>query len=112
MKKIYDLIIQKFRKGMEIPLIRNGRYYTFIETSTTNVDRVFYDRAIHYRINNINTKKITALFIELTYEYYIQNQNIYPSRNWYETHEILKYEYKSRPCNYSVAQGLINCYFE
>mgnify|MGYP005850281703 CR=1 FL=1 len=108
MEKIYDLVIRKFIKEMEIPLIRNGKYYTFIETSTTNVNGIFYDRAIYYRISNINAKKITALFIELTYEYYVQHKNTYPSRNWYEAHEILKYEYKSRPCNYSVAQGLIN----
>ena len=107
MKNIYDLIVEKFEHGMDIPLIRNGKYYTFIEVSTTSVNGVFYDRAIHYRISDVNTKRITALFIELTYEYYIEHKSIFPSRKWYESHEILKYEYKSRPCNYSVVQGLI-----
>ncbi|GGC86663.1 hypothetical protein GCM10011508_12400 [Flavobacterium lutivivi] len=108
MEKIYDLIIQKLKQGMEIPLIRKGKYYTFIETTTTIVNKIFYDRAIHYRISNFNSKKITALFIDLTYEYYINNKKKFPPRDWYEVHEILKHEYKSRPCNYSVVQGLIN----
>ncbi len=108
MEKIYDLIIRKFKQGMEIPLMRKGKYYTFIETTTTIVNEIFYDRSIHYRISDVNTKKITSLFIELTYEYYVQHKDTFPSRGWYEAHEILKYEYKSRPCNYSVVQGLIN----
>lgn len=105
---IYDLIVETFKKGMHIPLIRRGKYYTFIEISTTVVNNITYDNAIHYRISKVNTKKITKLFIELTYEYYFKSaDNSFPSRKWYESHEILKYEYKSRPCNYSVVQGLI-----
>lgn len=106
MENIYNLVVETFREGMKIPLIRKGKYYTFIETSTTRVNGVFYDKAIHYRISDINTKKITSLFIELTCKYYIE-ENTFPSRNWYETHKVLKYEYKSRLCNCSVAQGLI-----
>ena len=108
MENIYKLIIETFGQGMEIPLIRREKSYIFIGTSTTIVNKIFYDRAIHYRISNVNSKKITALFIDLTYEYYIHNNNNFPSRDWYEAHEILKHEYKSRPCNYSVVQGLIN----
>lgn len=113
MKNIYDLIVETFKEGMNIPLIREGKYYTFIEISTTVINKIKYDNAIHYRISEMNTKKITKVFIELTYEYYINSSNnSFPNRSWYESHKLLKYEYKSRPCNYSVVKGLINTVLE
>lgn len=107
MESIYDLIIETYTEGMHIPLIKRGKYYTFIEVSTTKINDIFYNRAIHYRISKENTKKITSVFIELTYRYYVENKSVFPNRNWYKIHPELKDEYKSRPCNYSVAQGLI-----
>jgi hypothetical protein len=104
---IFMLITQTFNEGMRIPLITVGRFYTYLGVSNTVINNELYFDAIHYRINQNNSKRITRLFIELTYQYYIQN-NDYPSRNWYIQHEHLSYEYASRKCNYSIVQGLIN----
>lgn len=105
---IYGLIIETFEEGMHIPLIGNGNYNIYIGISNTTVNGVFFPNAIHYRISDISTKKITSLFIELTYGYYIQNNNTFPPRGWYINHDELNYEYKTRGCNYAVVQGLIN----
>ena len=108
---IYDMIIETFEEGMHIPLIRNGKFYIYIGISNTTINRVFFPKAIHYRISDKSTKRISSLFIELTYEYYIQNI-AYPNRNWYLEHPELNHEYVSRKCNYSVVQGLINTVIE
>lgn len=107
MKNIYDLIVEIYKEGMKISLMRKDDFYTYIKTSNTKINGIVYERAIHYRISKANTKRISHLFIESTYNYYKNNNNTFPIRKWYETHEILKYEYKARPCNYSVAQSLI-----
>lgn len=105
MNNIYDLIVETFREGMHIPLIRDGRFYIYIGIVNTRVNNVLFN-AIEYKISEHNSKKITRQFIELTYEYLLQT-NDYPDRNWYINHPILCLEFKSRPCNKSVAKGLI-----
>ena len=108
MEDIYESIVETFNEGMHIPLIRDGKYYTFIGTEVTTVNGVDHVDAIHYRISATNTKRITHQFIELTYKFYQDNNNEFPNVDWYINHELLKYEYKSRPCNKSVARGLIS----
>ena len=103
---IYDMIIETFKEGMHIPLIRNGKFYIYIGISNTTINGVFFPNAIHYKISDNSTKRITSQFIELTYQYLLQN-NDYPNRNWYINHPILNLEFNSRPCNKSVARGLI-----
>ena len=105
---IYDEIIKKFKNGDKIPLLTNGKFDIYIETTSTKVNGIFYEKAILFEISVTNKKRITSEFIELTYQYYIKNNKCFPNRDWYINHNDLNYEYKSRPCNYAVAQGLIN----
>ena len=102
---IYDLIIETFQEEMHIPLLRNGRFYIYIGVALTRINNIPFN-AIQYKISDYNSKRISRNFIELTYEYLLQN-NGYPDRNWYINHPILYLEFKSRPCNKSVARGLI-----
>ena len=104
---IYDMIIETFEEGIHIPLIRNGNFYTYIGVAVTRINNIPFENAVKYEINENNSKRITSQFIELTYQYFLQN-NDYPNRNWYINHPILNLEFKSRPCNKSVARGLIN----
>lgn len=76
--------------------------------TSTKVNRENFENAILFEISPNNRKRITSAFIELTYKYYSENNNCFPNRDWYKNHDVLKHEYKSRPCNYAVAQGLIN----
>lgn len=105
--EIYKSIIDTFKNGDKIPLITKGKFDTYIETTSTKVNGVFYEKAILYKISATNKKSITSKFIELTYEYFINNNYCFPNRYWYKNHDLLKYEDKSRPCNYSIVQGLI-----
>jgi len=107
MKDIYNLVIKTFTRGSKIPLLRNEKYDTFIEVTTTKINGVFHRKAIQYGISDLNKKKITSEFIELTFEYFVKNNKSFPKREWYKNHCKLKHEYKSRPCNYSIVQGLI-----
>ena len=107
MNNIYDLIIETFEEGMHIPLIGNGNFNIYIGISNTTVNGIFYPNAIHYRISEVSTKRITSLFIELTYDYYIEH-NVFPGREWYAGNNQLQHEYITRGCNYAVVKGLIN----
>ena len=106
MENIYNLIIETFEEGMHIPLIRNGRFYIYKDVATTRINNILFDDAIEYEISEHNSKRITRQFIQLTYEYLLQT-NGYPDRNWYNNNPLLNLEFKSRPCNKSVARGLI-----
>jgi hypothetical protein len=105
---IFNEITNKFKNGDKIHLLTKGKFDTYIETTSTKVNGIFYEKAILYEISKTNKKCITSKFIELTYDYFINNNYRFPDRDWYKNHELLKYEDKSRPCNYSIVQGLIN----
>ncbi|MFZ4672502.1 MAG: hypothetical protein ACOYLT_10855 [Flavobacterium sp.] len=105
---MFDSIIKEFKKDDKIKLLTKGKYDTYIGITSTKVNGKSYDKAILFEISKTNKKRITSEFIELTYNYYKENNNCFPKRDWYETHKELSHEYKSRPCNYAVAQGLIN----
>ena len=107
MMEIYNSVATTFNKGDKIPLISKEKFDVYIETTSTKVNGIFYEKAILYEISVTNKKCITSKFIELTYNYYLNNNNSFPNRDWYSNHKILKHEYKSRPCNYAVVQGLI-----
>jgi hypothetical protein len=104
---IYDEITKKFKKGDKIPLLTNEKFDIYIETTSTKVNGIFYEKAILFEISATNKKCVTSKFIELTYDYFIKNNYCFPNRDWYRNHDLLKHEDKSRPCNYSVVQGLI-----
>lgn len=105
---IYRLITKNFKNQDKIPLLTKDNYDTYLGTTTTRVNGQFYENAVEFEISDTNRKRITSVFIELTYEYYIKNNKRFPNREWYKTHKELSSEYQSRPCNYSVARGLIN----
>jgi len=105
---IFNEITNKFKNGDKIPLLTKGRFDTYIDVTSTRVNGILNENAIQFKISETNKKRITSKFIELTYDYYINNKNCFPNRDWYENHDSLQHEYKARPCNYAVAQGLIN----
>lgn len=107
MVEIYNSVITTFNKGDRIPLLTNKKFDIYIESTSTTINGILYEKAILFKISSSNKKRITSKFIELTYDYFINNNNCFPSREWYRNHNLLKHEYKSRPCNYSVVQGLI-----
>lgn len=106
--KIYNEMTKKFREGDKIPLLTKGKSYTYIGTSSTKVNGKNFENAILFEISATNKKRITSEFIQLTHDYYKNNNNCYTNRDWYKNHDLLKREYNSRPCNYLVSQGLIN----
>lgn len=105
--EIYNSVITTFKKGDKIPLLTDVKFDIYIGTTSTKVNGIFYEKAILYEISVTNKKCITSKFIELTYDYFIKNNYCFPNRDWYRNHDLLKHEDKSRPCNYSVVQGLI-----
>ena len=109
MKSIYDLIVETYKYGMEIPLIEGGNDVYLNPTKTYFRGKQNDLDAIQYEIGeNGEKKKVTRQFIELTYKYYIDKSK-FPDRNWYENNNngLIRFEYETRRCNYSVTQGLI-----
>ena len=104
---IYNLIIKNFKEGDKIPLLTSNLSDVYLGTSPTKVNGQLHENAILFKISETIKKRITSEFIELTYQYFEENNKSFPNREWYKTHEKLSYEYNSRPCNYSVVQGLI-----
>lgn len=103
---IFDLIIETFVNGDNINLIRGG-HYEFIGEAETKVNGIPHHNAIHYRISATETKRITRQFIELTYQFYLENNFEFPNVNWYLDNNELMHEYISRRCNKSVARSFI-----
>jgi hypothetical protein len=104
---IYNEVTKKFKREDKIPLLTKGKSDTYIGTTSTKVNGKNFENAILFEISATNKKRITSEFIQLTYDYYKNNNNCFPKRDWYRVHNQLSHEYKSRPCNYAVAQGLI-----
>lgn len=104
-ENIFEMILQNIELEAQIPLSRPNHFNTYLGESMTRIQGKMKN-AIHYRISQNNSKRITSRFIELTYQYLMEN-NIYPNRNWYLNHEELGFEFASRQCNKSVAKGLI-----
>ena len=104
-ENIFEEILQNIELEVQIPLSRPNHFYTYLGESVTTIQGK-RKNAIHYRISRNNTKRISSQFIESTYRYLIENNN-YPNRGWYLNHQELGFEFASRPCNKSVAKGLI-----
>lgn len=104
----FDVVINSLLVDPQIPLIRGG-YDTFIEASNTRINGMLIKNAIHYRISDTNSKRVTFNLIYSIYDYY-QIHGTFPSKNFL----ILKHmhELKSRPCNYSVALGIVKRFIE
>ena len=96
---IYNEVTKKFKREDKIPLLTKGKSDTYIGTTSTKVNGKNFENAILFEISATNKKRITSEFIQLTYDYYIDNNYNFPNREWYKNHDLLKHEYKSRPCN-------------
>lgn len=99
----FDVVINSLIDDPQIPLIRGG-YDTFIEACDTKIDGKLIKNAIHYRISETNSKRVTFNLICSIYDYY-QIHGTLPSKNFLNNIHI--HELKSRPCNYSVALGIV-----
>jgi hypothetical protein len=100
----FEQLIQSLRHNSDIPTIR-GRNYTFIEHSPTRINGILFEQSIHYRISDINSKRITFNLIESVYEHYQLNNEL-PTRA--QVNDFYPKELASRPCNYSVACSIVN----
>jgi len=103
MQNIFKLIIIHFKKNDSIKLERRGHFYTYIGISETRINKVKFP-SITYKISTTNQKRVTKEFIDKTYEFYEIDKK-FPDINWYR--KEFPSEIKSRPCNKSVAKGLI-----
>lgn len=99
----FDVVINSLICDPQIPLILGG-YYTFIEACDTKVDGKLIKKAIHYKISETNSKRVTFNLICSIYDYY-QIHGTLPSKK--NLKHIHMHELESRPCNYSVACGIV-----
>jgi hypothetical protein len=100
----FDLIIQSLSKNINISKNRRGSYI-FIEQSTTKINGIFFEHSIHYRISDLNSKRITYCLIRSVYDYY-QLNNRFPTRA--QLRDFFPVELSSRPCNYAVACAIVS----
>ncbi len=108
MENIFESIITYFKENDLIPLERQGHFYTYIGVSTTKINGKKF-KSITYRISPTNQKRVTKELIEETFRYYKIHKE-FPDINWYRREFPL--ELLSRPCNKSVAKGLIKTIIE
>lgn len=99
----FEDVIASLEKNPEIPLIRGG-FDTFIGAALTKIKGNLIENAIHYRISDTNSKRVTFDLIQDIYAYY-QIYGSFPSKDILNQSHI--HELKSRPCNYSVACGIV-----
>jgi len=86
-----------------LPLLQGGNY-TFIEPSSTRINGITFENALHYRISDTNSKRVTFELILAVYDFHLLN-NAFPTR--VELMQLFPYELRSRPCNYSVAVSIV-----
>jgi hypothetical protein len=108
MENIFEIVINHFKENDLIPLERQNHFYKYIESSKTKINGEEF-QSITYEISITNQKRITRKLIEETYKYY-KTCKEFPDINWYRREFYL--EIKSRPCNKSVAKGLITRFIE
>ncbi|WP_291102690.1 MULTISPECIES: hypothetical protein [unclassified Flavobacterium] len=108
MVNIFESIITHFKENDIIHLARQGHFYTYIGVSTTKINGKEF-KSITYRISPTNQKRVTKQLIEETYRYFRIHKK-FPDISWYR----IKFpdEIKSRPCNKSVAKGLMTTIIE
>ena len=100
----FDDINQTLNNDPILPLLQGGNY-TFIEPSSTRINGITFENAIHYRISATKSKRVTFEFIRAVYDFYILN-NAFPTR--VELMQLFPLELVSRPCNYSVALAIVS----
>ena len=99
----YQGIIESLKLNPVLPL-KSGGSYLFIAPSSTKINGVLFDQAIHYRISDSNTKYVTFQLIQTIYDFYRENKT-FPSRPYLR--EQFPHELCPRPCNYTVALAIV-----
>jgi hypothetical protein len=99
----FDDINQTLNNDPILPLLQGGNY-TFIEPSSTRINGITFENAIHYRISDTNSKRVTFELIRAVYDFHLSN-NAFPTRA--ESMQLFPDELRSRPCNYSVAVSIV-----
>lgn len=101
-------VINSLENNRDIPLL-NGNHYHYIEVSSTRINGQHFQNAIHYRISDRNSKRITFELINAVYVHLLNSGRL-PTKATMCT--LFHHELCSRPCNYtvacSIAQRFIN----
>jgi hypothetical protein len=92
-------ILTSLENNRAIPLL-NGNYYYFIEASSTRINGDLFQNAIHYRIGDSNSKRVTFELIDAVYGH-ILNSGRLPAKSTIRA--LFHHELCSRPCNYRIA---------
>ncbi len=100
----FDLILQSLEADPILTLL-HGSQYEFITRSSTKINGRVIANAIHYRISDTNSKRVTFELIRAVYDFYLLN-NVIPTRA--EMMLLFPFELCSRPCNYSVAVAIVS----
>ncbi|MEN9742295.1 MAG: hypothetical protein RLZZ65_100 [Bacteroidota bacterium] len=104
----YQAILESLRLN-QVMHLKSGGLYLFIAPSSTKINGVLFDQAIHYRISDSNTKHVTFQFIRMVYNFYRENKS-FPSRSYLR--EQLPHELCPIPCNYSVAIAIVTRFIQ
>jgi hypothetical protein len=99
----FELILQSLETDPILTLL-HGSQYKFISKASTRIDSKTFDYAIHYRISNTNSKRVTFELIRAVYDFYLLNK-AFSTRA--ELMQLFPDELRSRPCNYSVALSIV-----
>ena len=100
----FPQIIKSLQNNPILPLQRGGTY-EFIAKSSTKINGESFNQAIHYRISDSNSKRVTFELIRAVYDFYLLN-NVFPTRA--ESMKLYPLELGPRPCNYSVALAIVS----
>ncbi len=95
----FQHVINSLENNRDIPLL-NGNNYHFIEASSTRINGENFQNAIHYRISERNSKRITFELINAVYVHLLNSSRL-PTKATIRT--LFHHELCSRPCNYTVA---------
>jgi hypothetical protein len=100
----FELILQSLETDPILTLL-HGSQYEFITRSSTNINGRVIANAIHYRISDTNSKRVTFELIRAVYDFHLLN-NAFPTR--VELTQLFPLELGPRPCNYSVALAIVS----
>jgi hypothetical protein len=99
----FPQIIKSLQNNPILPLQRGGTY-EFIAKSSTKINGESFNQAIHYRISDSNSKRVTFELIRAVYDFYLLNK-AFPTKA--AMMPLFPLELCSRPCNYSVAIAIV-----
>lgn len=71
----FQNVIRSLENNRAIPLL-NGNHYFFIEVSSTRINGVLFQNAIHYRISDSNSKRITFELIDAVFLHLLNSSRL------------------------------------